>query len=192
LGQEFDEVILDPTKVREQLRDFAIATHATVSRGYDHAFSSAFREGVRLMGREFTQDDFETVSKMAQTAERIRSDPNQGNDAANAYLFTESVKFLMEQAVASGQASAKADFDRRRSALKKITGENTTRAAVATVAKKRKKLAPTSTKATAAESDDRPTMDAYDAAIAAEDFDLADRIIQKMQTSGAGYPVPGR
>lgn len=193
-GEETDEeVVLDPEVLTKELGEFAVAAAVKTRQSYDNAFATAFREVAPLTGKAFTEDEAEEVIKIVQVADRIRRDPKQGETKANAYLFKESVKYLVERAAASGEANAVAAAKKRREATKRVIGNKTaTNAAKAKVAKDRKGLPPKSTAKGSEESEVSPSMDSYRAMKLAGKHDEADQILLKMQEAGMGHGVPGR
>ena len=188
-----EEVTLDPDALKGHLRDFAVASAVRTRQSYDNAFATAFREVAPLTGEAFTEDEAKEVIKIVQTADRIREDPEQGEAAANAYLFLESTKYLVERAKASGATAEKSAAQKRRKATKRVIGDkNTTKAAMSKIAAKRKKVAPKSPKQEAEGVQPEFTMDAYRAAKLAGKPDEADAIMAGMAAAGQGTAVDGR
>lgn len=186
-----EEVVLDPEKLKGNLEKFAVASALKTRQGYDQAFASSFRQVAPLTGEAFNEDEAKAILNLVQTADRIRKDPEQGEAAANTYLFTESTKFLVERARAAGKADAEAARKKRNEAAKRVIGsKNTDKAALAKVANKRKKLPKKSPKSDAKETESAPSMDAYRAAKLAGKPEEADRIMAAMQAAGMGQPVP--
>lgn len=179
-GDDIDESVkFDRDSLMKELGAFGAAAVAEARRDSDTAFADAFREGATL-GGEMTDEDKTKVIGIVQTAQRIANDPEQGRSASLAYLFRENVKFLVERAKEAGKAEATAEFAKKRDALKKVTGENGTRAAIAKITNSRKKL-PAKPAATPAQTTQpRADMEAYRAAKAAGDFAKADEIAAAM------------
>lgn len=180
-GESFEAVALDEDAIKSHLRDYGTAVNLVARREFDEAFSEAFRLAVPV-GGNLTEDEAETVKTLVATAQRIENDPNQGSAKAKNHLFVEGIKFLTERAKAAGAAEARAEIEKRRSALKKIVGdkgENATTAAMAKIARTRSKTPPKGPRA-------EPTatgvanMDAYRAAKAAGEHDKADEILAQM------------
>lgn len=179
-GEEVgDDFRVDPDTLMTELGAFGAAAVAEARRDANTAFADAFREGATL-GGTLTDDEKEKVVGIVQTAQRIANDPKQGSSASVAYLMQENVKFLVERAKAAGRAEAQAEFTKKRDALKKVTGENGTRAAVAKIANARKNL-PTKPPATPAqETQGKATMEAYREAKRSGDYARADAIAAAM------------
>ena len=193
-GREVEEeVVLNPEDLKNHLKDFAVAAAVRTRQSYDNAFATAFREVAPLTGKAFTEDEAKDVIKIVQTADRIRQDPEQGEMAANAYLFKESTKYLVERALVSGATAEKENAAKRRAATKRVIGDKTnTKTAMAKIAAKRKKVAPKSPKAEPSSAEPEYTMEAYRAAKLAGKPDDADRIMAGMAASGQGQQVDGR
>ena len=193
-GNEVDEeVVLDPEELTGHLRDFAVASAVRTRQSYDNAFASAFREVAPLSGEAFTDDEAKDVIKIVQTADRIRQDPEQGEIAANAYLYKESFKYLVERAKASGATAEKTDAKKRREATKRVIGDkNSTKAAMSKIASKRKKVAPKSVKTEPEGVASEFSMESYRAAKLAGNHEEADRITLGMAAAGQGQAVSGR
>jgi len=183
-GTEFVPVVIDPAEVKKHLGSFAQSFVLRTRQSFDDAFATAFRETAQLTGAAFTQDEANIVTELVKNAERIRHDPEQGEAASTAFLYRETFKYLVNRARATGKAEALAEVKRKSDAVKQIKGdENTTRAAIAKVAKQRTKTPPPSTEPGAGIDDSNApaTMESYKAAKAAGKFDVADSIMERMQ-----------
>jgi|FLYL01.1.fsa_nt_gi hypothetical protein len=182
-GEEVNESDLqvDPNELMQHLGAFGAAAVAETRRTIDNAFSIAFREGVTSV-MPLTEEEKNEVVKIVQTAQRIANDPRQGQDKATEFLFTESVKLLVQRAKEAGRKEALAEVKKKQEALKRITSENALKAAVARVASTRKKLPPR-TPGQAPQSQSipaKPTLEDYRAAKAAGDYERADAILAAM------------
>lgn len=182
-GDEIDESVkFNPDELMTELGKFGAAAVSEARRNTDTAFADAFVEGVGV-GGVLTDEEKASVLKVVETANRIALDPKQGQAASMKYLMAENVKFIAQRAKAAGKAEAEAGFAKRRDALKKVVGENGTKAAVAQLANARKKL-PTKPSATPSEATQpRSNMEAYKAAKAAGDHDRADEILAEMASA---------
>lgn len=174
-----DKKVPTREELMQNLGLFGAAAVAETRRNFDNAFADAFREGALVAG-DMTDDEKAKVIGIVQTAQRIAGDPKQGQAQSIAYLFKENVKLLVERARTAGKAEAEAAFAKKRSALVKVTGENSTRAAVAKIATARKNLPTKPTSTPAEQSQPSANMDAYKAAKAAGDYDRADAIAAAM------------
>lgn len=189
--EDIEEVVLDPEDLKTNLRRFAVASALKTRQGYDQAFATAFRETAPLSGEAFTQDEAKAVIKLVETADRIRSDPEQGEAAANTYLFTESFKLLVERAKSAGKVEAETARKKRNDAAKRVIGDKTsTNVALAKVAAKRNKLPKKGPTQEAEATEGNASMEAYRAAKLRKDYDEADRILAELQTAGQGQQVP--
>lgn len=191
-NEEFDPSVIDPSILNPEamlqtFREFGSAVVLDTRRSYDEAFSSAFKAGEAVVGA-LSDDEKQSIIGIVQSATRIENDPEQGPDAAKTHLMSETMKLLVTRARAAGRAEALAEVQQRREAVKKVVGDDgVLAAATAKLAKARKNLPPTPIQAPAESEGTGDTMDAYDAAVAAKNYDLADQIAARMaQARAAG------
>lgn len=182
----FDPAELAPEKMREAFRDFGTGLVLDTRRGYDNAFSTAFRSAADVVA-PISKAEQEAVIAIVQEASRIENDPEQGPDAAKSHLMVESVKFLVNRAREAGKQEVRDEIAARRSTLKEtLGGDPVIAAAVARVTKTQKGLPPAPVTTPSELTSTGASMDEYDAAVKSGDFDLADRISARMAQAKAG------
>lgn len=188
------DVTLDPKAFDGDLRALVASTGAIVRREWDAAFSDAFVAGMGAMGlKALEQADMDTVQAIAKKANALEAqNPSQGggSGASKAFLFGESVKFLVQKADKAGYERAMSEVAAKRSALKKVVGDNSIKAAVAKVQQQRSKLPPKSAPDASGPSGG-VSMSAYKAAKRSGDVNEITRITNEIaQLRAQGLPIP--
>lgn len=188
-GEEFDSKIIadgfkvDPQEFERNLGAFAVAAVADSRRSYDDAFSVGFKEASAI-GGQITEEERDAIVNIVNTANRIEADPNQGDgrfDKAKMYLYAETFKFVTQRAFEAGKAAEAADAKAKRDARKKILDGDAVVAAAAKEAAKRKGLPPSPTAPVGTVTGGgEVSVEAYQAAKRAGNFELADEIAAKM------------
>jgi hypothetical protein len=182
-GEEFETQVIDPATITNAFRQFGTAVTLETRREYDSAFGTAFKAGWETIG-PLSEDETAKVLGFVQNASRIEADPEQGSAAAKSYLMSETIKFLVERANRAGYEKAMQEVQSRRERVRKAIGDDPVlAAAVAKVTKERKKAPPGPIRQEPRQEGIGATLDDYDAAIKAGDYELADQIVARMAAS---------
>lgn len=190
-GEEFDPKALadalkiDSKSLEQHLGLFAQAAVGDLRRGYDDAFAGGFNAALKTAG-PVTDEERKQIVNIVNTAQRIEGDEDQGAgryDKAKDHLYVKTFEMVAKRSFEAGRQAAIAEVKTRRDAKKTLLDESAVLAAEARVAAGRAKAPPAPIKPGAQADPTAPTMEAYRAAKAAGDSDLADRILQKMQSS---------
>ncbi len=125
----------------EALASFGTAVYVDAAATYDSAFSASWGELAKGLIRE---EDLPKVQEIASKAQQMEQNPQQVLQA-KAYLFTESIKLLLERAREQGREEGRQEAIRKRDAIAKVTQANALNAALARLASKKMPPQPTPT-----------------------------------------------
>lgn len=115
------------------LASFGTAVYMDAASTYDSAFSTAFAE----LGKDLIRDeDVPKVQQIARVVQQMEQDPNYALQA-KAYLFTETLRLLLERAMEKGREEGRQEAVRKRDAIAKVTQANALNAALARLASKK-------------------------------------------------------
>ncbi len=190
-GEQFNAKVIadafkfDPKELEQHLGIFAASAVGDLRRSYDDAFSNGFRAAVTVAG-PISEEEREAVVNIVNTANRIEADEKQGPgrfDKAKDYLYSETFKLVTGRAFEAGKAAAIAEAKAKRAAAKTVLDADAVLAGAAKEARARRQMPPSPTAPGATPDAGAATIEAYRAAKAAGDFDLADSIMLKMQMS---------
>lgn len=189
-GQEFNPQIVaeglkgfTPEQLQDYLAQYAQASTFDVARQHEDAFVDAFRDASAI-GGPIKPEEVETINNIVNTANRIEADEKQGAERfakAKTHYYGETVKFLTSRAYEAGRQAAIAEAKAQREARKTILDGDAVLAGAAKEAKRRGALPPSPTSGPPNdEAAGAATMEAYQAAKAAGDYDKADAIAARM------------
>lgn len=177
--EEGDEIDLNKLPsiedVQRHVATFGTAVYADVTAEYDQAFAQAVMDTAKEV--TLTPQDAEEIAKIVATAQRMEGDERQA-DRAKSYLFGGVLKVLVNRAKDIAKEEARAELDKKRSAVEKIANSNALKVALAKQAGK--KIPPATTggsTSSAPESLSREDLlRAYEAARDRGDIAEADRL----------------
>lgn len=136
--EEGDEIDVDKLPsvedVQRHIATFGTAVYADVTAEYDQAFAQAVMDAAKEV--TLTPQDAEEIAKIVATAQRMEGDERQA-DRAKSYLFGGVMKVMVNRAKAIAKEEARAELDKKRSAVEKIANSNALKVALAKQAGKK-------------------------------------------------------
>lgn len=175
--------------VEAALGTFGSAAVVDTQRGYEAAFTKGFLAAAKI-GGPLTEEENAAVQGIVNSANRIEADEKQGDgrfDAAKRHFYEKTWEFVATRAKAAGVAQAVADAKAKRDSRKTVLDADAVIAGAAKEAAKRVKLPPAPTDGGPSSTIVRPTMESYQAAKKAGNFDLADEIAHAMERETPAY-----